>query len=107
MPCGTWPTIDFVQPASQSLILPRRGATLAYAMIELALVSPSIGSLPASLVPHFLETFAARGGLTLHLVGSGRDDHHLAEAGFKAVARALRQGCAIDATLADRSASTK
>jgi len=43
----------------------------------------------------------------VHLVGSGRDDHHLAEAGFKAVARALRQGCAIDATLADRSASTK
>jgi len=79
----------------------------AYAMIELPLVGPSIGSLPATLVPHFLETFAARGGLTLHLVGSGRDDHHLAEAGFKAVARALRQGCAIDATLADRSASTK
>ena len=79
----------------------------AYAVIELPLAGPSIGSLPATLVPHFLETFAARGGLTLHLVGSGRDDHHLAEAGFKAVARALRQGCAIDATLADRSASTK
>src|SRR2546421_9437700 len=79
----------------------------AYAMIELPLVGPSIGSLPATLVPHFLETLSARGGLTLHLVGSGRDDHHLAEAAFKAVARALRQGCAIDAALADRSASTE
>jgi imidazoleglycerol-phosphate dehydratase len=79
----------------------------AYAMVDLPLQGPSIGSLPATLVPHFLETLAARGGLTLHVVGSGRDDHHLAEAAFKALARALRQGCAVDATLADRIASTK
>jgi imidazoleglycerol-phosphate dehydratase len=79
----------------------------AYAMIDLPLQGPSIGSLPATLVPHFLETFAARGGLTLHVVGAGRDDHHLAEATFKALARALRQACAVDATLADRIASTK
>jgi imidazoleglycerol-phosphate dehydratase len=79
----------------------------AYAMIDLPLQGPSIGSLPATLVPHFLETFASRGGLTLHVVGSGRDDHHLAEAAFKALARALRQACAVDATLADRIASTK
>jgi imidazoleglycerol-phosphate dehydratase len=79
----------------------------AYAMIDLPLQGPSIGSLPATLVPHFLETFASRGGLTLHVVGSGRDDHHLAEAAFKALARALRQGCAVDPTLADRIASTK
>jgi imidazoleglycerol-phosphate dehydratase len=79
----------------------------AYAMIDLPLQGPSIGSLPATLVPHFLETFAARGGLTLHVVAAGRDDHHLAEAAFKALARALRQACAVDATLADRIASTK
>jgi imidazoleglycerol-phosphate dehydratase len=79
----------------------------AYAMIDIPLQGPSIGSLPATLVPHFLETFAARGGLTLHVVAAGRDDHHLAEAAFKALARALRQACALDATLADRIASTK
>jgi imidazoleglycerol-phosphate dehydratase len=79
----------------------------AYAVIELPLTGPSLGSLPASLVPHFLETFAARGGLTLHVVGSGRDDHHVCEAAFKALARALRQACLVDATLADRVASTK
>jgi imidazoleglycerol-phosphate dehydratase len=79
----------------------------AYAVIDLPLQGPSIGSLPATLVPHFLETFAARGGLTLHVAGAGRDDHHLAEATFKALARALRQGCAVDATLVDRIASTK
>jgi imidazoleglycerol-phosphate dehydratase len=79
----------------------------AYAMIHLPLQGPSIGSLPVTLVPHFLETFAARGGLTLHVAGTGRDDHHLAEAAFKALARALRQGCAAEPTLADRIASTK
>jgi imidazoleglycerol-phosphate dehydratase len=79
----------------------------AYAMIDLPLQGPSIGTLPATLVPHFLETFAARGGLTLHVVAAGRDDHHLAEAAFKALARALRQACAVDATLAHRIASTK
>jgi imidazoleglycerol-phosphate dehydratase len=79
----------------------------AYAVVELPLVGPMIGSLPSTLVPHFLETFAARAGLTLHLVGSGRDDHHLAEAAFKALARALREACAIDPSLGERVASTK
>lgn len=79
----------------------------AYARVDLPLVGPVIGSLPATLVPHFLETFAARGGLTLHVVGTGRDDHHLAEAAFKALARALRQACAVDPILGERVASTK
>jgi imidazoleglycerol-phosphate dehydratase len=79
----------------------------AYAMVDLPLQGPVIGSLPSTLVPHFLETFAARAGLTLHVVGSGRDGHHLAEAAFKALARALRQACAVDTVLGERIASTK
>jgi imidazoleglycerol-phosphate dehydratase len=78
-----------------------------YAMIDVPLRGVVIGSLPATLVPHFLETFALRGGLTLHVIASGRDDHHLAEATFKALARALRQACALDPALRGRSASTK
>ncbi len=78
-----------------------------YALIELPLHGPAIGSLPATLVPHFLETFAVRGGVTLHVTASGRDDHHLAEAVFKALARALRQACAVDPALRGESVSTK
>jgi len=78
-----------------------------YAMIDAPLRGVTIGSLPATLVPHFLETFALRGGLTLHVIASGRDDHHLAEATFKALARALRQACAVDPALRGRNASTK
>jgi imidazoleglycerol-phosphate dehydratase len=78
-----------------------------YAMIDVPLRGVTIGSLPATLVPHFLETFALRSGVTLHVTASGRDDHHLAEATFKALARALRQACAVDPALRARIASTK
>ena len=78
-----------------------------YALINVPLRGAMIGSLPATLVPHFLETFALRGGVTLHVIASGRDDHHLAEATFKALARALRQACAVDPALRGRSPSTK
>jgi imidazoleglycerol-phosphate dehydratase len=78
-----------------------------YAMIDVPLRGVMIGSLPATLVPHFLETLALRAGMTLHVLASGRDDHHVAEATFKALARALRQACAVDPSLEGRSASTK
>jgi imidazoleglycerol-phosphate dehydratase len=78
-----------------------------YAMVDVPLRGVMIGSLPATLVPHFLETFALRGGVTLHVIASGRDDHHLAEATFKALARALRQASAVDPALHGRSPSTK
>ena len=78
-----------------------------YAVVDVPLHGPTLGTLPASLLPHFLETLALRGGLTLHAVASGRDDHHVAEATFKALARALCQACAVDPALAGRSASTK
>jgi imidazoleglycerol-phosphate dehydratase len=83
------------------------GGGRGYALIDLPLRGPMIGSLPATLVPHFLETFALRAGMTLHVSASGHDDHHLAEATFKALARALRQACAVDPALGGRSPSTK
>ena len=79
----------------------------SYAVIDVPLRGPTLGTLPASLLPHFLETLAIRGGLTLHAVATGRDDHHVAEATFKALARAFYQACAVDPVLAGRSTSTK
>jgi imidazoleglycerol-phosphate dehydratase len=50
-----------------------------------------------SLTRHVLETFAHQGALTLHIrVLAGRDPHHLVEAQFKALARALRDAVALD-----------
>lgn len=55
------------------------------------------GHFAGSLTRHVLETVAFHGQLALHVrVLAGRDPHHLAEAQFKAVARALRDAVAVD-----------
>jgi len=67
-----------------------------YAVIELPFRGERVGQLPLQLIEHALESFARTAGATLHLRGSGRNDHHLAEAAFKALARALRVACEVD-----------
>ena len=67
-----------------------------YAVIELPFRGERVGGLPLQLVEHALEAFARTAGATLHLAGSGRNDHHLAEAAFKALGRALRVACEFD-----------
>ena len=67
-----------------------------YARVEIGFVGTSVGGIPTSLLTHFFEVFARAGGLTLHLSAQGRDDHHLAEASFKALARALREAARQD-----------
>ena len=64
-----------------------------YAVIDLPFRGERVGALPLQLVEHALESFARTSGTTLHLRGTGRNDHHLAEAAFKALARALRAAC--------------
>lgn len=67
-----------------------------YAVLQIPFRADRIGTLPAQLVDHALESFARTAGLTLHLRASGRNDHHVAEAAFKALARALRAAVALD-----------
>ena len=67
-----------------------------YAVIDLPFRGERVGGLPLQLVEHALESFARTAGATLHLSGTGRNDHHLAEATFKALGRALRVACEID-----------
>jgi len=50
-----------------------------------------IGDLPTELLPHFFQSLCDAAGITLHLQVRGDNDHHKAEACFKAVGRALRQ----------------
>jgi imidazoleglycerol-phosphate dehydratase len=67
-----------------------------YAVIDLPFRGERAGGLPLQLVDHALESFSRTSGTTLHLRGTGRNDHHLAEAAFKALARALRVACEPD-----------
>jgi imidazoleglycerol-phosphate dehydratase len=68
-----------------------------YAVVDLPFRGERIGTLPTQLVEHALEAFARSSGTTLHVRGTGRNDHHLAEAAFKALALALRAACEPDA----------
>jgi imidazoleglycerol-phosphate dehydratase len=67
-----------------------------YSVLDLPFRGDRVGGLPLQLIPHAFESFARTSGTTLHLTGMGRNDHHLAEAAFKALARALRVACEID-----------
>jgi imidazoleglycerol-phosphate dehydratase len=67
-----------------------------YAVIDLPFRGERAGALPLQLVEHALEAFARTAGATLHVRGTGRNDHHLAEAAFKALGRALRDACEPD-----------
>ena len=67
-----------------------------YAVIDLPFKGKRAGKMPLELIEHVFESLARAGGVTLHIKGKGRNDHHLAEAAFKALGRALRAACAID-----------
>ncbi len=69
----------------------------AYAMIAAAFSAPMLGAMSVSLVVHFFETLATHAKMNLHArVLYGRDDHHKAEAMFKAFGRALAMAVAVD-----------
>jgi imidazoleglycerol-phosphate dehydratase len=70
-----------------------------FARVHLGLSRPTIGGLAAENVSHVLSSMATSARITLHVeVGHGSNDHHRAEAAFKAVALALRQAVVCDGT---------
>jgi len=64
-----------------------------YAVVDLPFRGEHAGGLPLQLIEHAIEAFARTSGVTVHVGGTGRNDHHLAEAAFKALGRALRVAC--------------
>ncbi|RME17193.1 MAG: imidazoleglycerol-phosphate dehydratase HisB [Alphaproteobacteria bacterium] len=70
--------------------------------------SPKIGSFDTELVREFFTALAGNGGITLHVDKvHGFNSHHIAEAAFKAVARALRAAVETDPRKAGEVPSTK
>jgi imidazoleglycerol-phosphate dehydratase len=67
-----------------------------FAAVQLGLRREAIGALACENVGHVLQSFATASRITLHVdVERGENDHHRAEAAFKAVALALRQAVAL------------
>lgn len=65
-----------------------------HAEIALAFTGDRVGGLALSLLPHALERLTMEAGCTVHVEASGVDDHHVAEAAFKALGQAFRQAVA-------------
>jgi imidazoleglycerol-phosphate dehydratase len=79
-----------------------------YLVWKLDFTQTKLGEWDTELVEHWFHSLAQTAGLTLHVENLyGRNNHHLVESAFKALARALRQAVSIDPRKADAIPSTK
>ena len=80
----------------------------SYLAYGLSIPTEKIGDFDSELVEEFFLALTRNAGITLHLKQlDGRNSHHIAEAAFKAFARALREAVAIDESAKDEVPSTK
>jgi imidazoleglycerol-phosphate dehydratase len=79
-----------------------------YTVLDLSFSDNDMAGFPTDLIRHFMESLAIEGRLNLHArIAYGTNDHHKAEALFKALGRALDAATRIDERLADELPSTK
>ena len=79
-----------------------------YTVLELPFSKNDMFGFPTDLIRHFLESFAIEARLNLHVkVPYGTNDHHKAEALFKALGRALGAAARIDERITGELPSTK
>ena len=97
------------QPMDESLVLTAldisgRGGFYT----DLHGLTEKIGSFDTEMVAEFMNALALNAGLTLHIRQiAGTNSHHIAEAAFKGLGRAIRQAVAIDERFNDKIPSTK
>jgi len=79
-----------------------------YTVLELPFVDNDMAGFPTDLIRHFFESFAIEARLNLHArIAYGTNDHHKAEALFKALGRALDIATRIDQRISGELPSTK
>jgi len=79
-----------------------------YLIWNVDMPAAKIGTFDTELVREFFQAFSTHGGITLHVDGlHGLNAHHIAEAAFKSVARALREAVETDPRKGDAIPSTK
>ena len=79
-----------------------------YSAVEVSFSHHSISEMNADLIRHFLVSFASEAKINIHArIMSGINDHHKAEAIFKALARALDEATRIDERISKITPSTK
>jgi imidazoleglycerol-phosphate dehydratase len=79
-----------------------------YLVWKVAFARPKIGEMDTELFKEFHHAFAMHAGACVHLETLyGENSHHIAESGFKALARAMRQAVEADPKTLGRAPSTK
>ncbi len=79
-----------------------------YLVWNVAFPTAKIGTFDTELVREFFQALSTHGGITLHVDKiHGLNSHHIAEAAFKSVARALRMAVEVDPRIGDALPSTK
>ncbi len=80
----------------------------AYTVLNLPFSDNDMAGFPSDLIRHFLESLAAEARMNIHAdIRYGTNDHHKAEALFKALGRALDSATRLDPRLGDGLPSTK
>lgn len=68
-----------------------------YTVINIPWTSPMVGGLHTTLLEHFFESFGTTSQANLHVIGHyGRDNHHISESLFKALARAMAKAVQVN-----------
>jgi imidazoleglycerol-phosphate dehydratase len=79
-----------------------------FVAVDIGFQGERIGALPTEMIEHFLWSFAQHAGMTLHVrLLAGRNDHHRAEAVFKALARTFAAAARLDPRREGTIPSTK
>ena len=100
---------DIILPMDEALVLASVDISgRSYLRFTSNFQTEKIGTFDVELLEDFFTSFAENAGITLHIRQlDGRNSHHIAEAMFKAVARALRKAVEIDERAKDEIPSTK
>ena len=100
---------DIILPMDEALVLASVDISgRSYIRFTSNFQTEKIGTFDVELSEDFFKSCAENAGITLHIRQlDGRNSHHIAEAMFKAVARALRKAVEIDERAKDEIPSTK
>lgn len=88
---------QFILPMDEALVLCAVDICgRSFSKTDLYIDNQKISDMDAILIPHFFSSFAQNADLTLHIKQlDGKDPHHIAEAAFKAFARALKSAVTV------------
>jgi len=100
---------DVTLPMDEALVLCAVDVSgRSHLNLDITLPDRSVGAMDTELFEEFLQAFVRKAGLTVHIrMLDGKNAHHILEACFKALARALRAAIKIDEAFSDEIPSTK